>query len=51
MKTNVLVITGGVYSSLGKGIIASSIGCILKHGKYKASMLKLDPYLILILVY
>lgn len=45
MKTNIIVVTGGVYSSLGKGIIASSIGCILKHGKYKIAMLKLDPYL------
>lgn len=45
MRTNIIVITGGVYSSLGKGIIASSIGCILKSANYKVSMLKLDPYL------
>ena len=45
MKTKVIVITGGVYSSLGKGIVASSIGCILKHGNFSISMLKLDPYL------
>ena len=45
MKTKIIVITGGVYSSLGKGIIASSIGCILKHGNFKISILKLDPYL------
>lgn len=45
MKTKVIVITGGVYSSLGKGIIASSIGCILTNSNFKVSMLKLDPYL------
>lgn len=45
MKTKIIVITGGVYSSLGKGIVASSIGCILKHGGFNLSMLKLDPYL------
>ncbi len=45
MKTKIIVVTGGVYSSLGKGIVASSIGCILKHGNFKIAMLKLDPYL------
>ncbi|MGL4950483.1 MAG: CTP synthase [Mycoplasma sp.] len=45
MKTKVIVVTGGVYSSLGKGIIASSLGCILKHGGFSVTMLKLDPYL------
>lgn len=45
MKTKVIVVTGGVYSSLGKGIIASSLGCILKHGNFTVAMLKLDPYL------
>lgn len=45
MNTKIIVITGGVYSSLGKGIVCSSIGCILKNAGYKISMLKLDPYL------
>ncbi len=45
MKTKIIVVTGGVYSSLGKGIVASSIGCILKHGNFSIAMLKLDPYL------
>ncbi|MGL4951497.1 MAG: CTP synthase [Mycoplasma sp.] len=45
MKTKIIVVTGGVYSSLGKGIIASSLGCILKHGGFSVAMLKLDPYL------
>jgi len=45
MQTKVLVIFGGVYSSLGKGIIASSIGRILSELKFNVSMLKCDPYL------
>lgn len=45
MKTKIIVITGGVYSSLGKGIVASSIGRILKEFGFKISMQKLDPYL------
>ncbi|MGL4948095.1 MAG: CTP synthase [Mycoplasma sp.] len=45
MKTKIIVVTGGVYSSLGKGIVASSIGCILKHGGFSVAMLKFDPYL------
>lgn len=45
MKTKIIVITGGVYSSLGKGIVASSIGRILVENNFKVSMQKLDPYL------
>lgn len=44
-KTKIIVITGGVFSSLGKGIIAASIGRILKEKGFKVSALKLDPYL------
>ncbi|RLD15145.1 MAG: CTP synthetase [Caldiserica bacterium] len=40
-----IFITGGVMSSLGKGIIASSVGLILKAMGKKVSMLKFDPYL------
>jgi len=40
-----LFITGGVISSLGKGIAASSIGLLLERQGYKVAMLKLDPYL------
>lgn len=40
-----IFITGGVMSSLGKGIIASSIGLILKSMGKRVSMLKFDPYL------
>ena len=44
MAKNIFVI-GGVVSSLGKGIAASSIGLLLKKMNYKVGMLKLDPYL------
>ena len=43
-KTNILVITGGVFSSLGKGITASSIGCLLQNIGFKVINLKFDPY-------
>lgn len=38
-------VTGGVVSSLGKGITASSLGRLLKARGFKISMQKLDPYL------
>jgi CTP synthase len=45
MKAKVICIFGGVYSSLGKGIIASSIARILTEIGNKVSMMKFDPYL------
>jgi CTP synthase len=44
-KTRYIFITGGVLSSLGKGIAAASIGNLLESYGYKIAMLKLDPYL------
>ncbi len=38
-------VTGGVVSSLGKGIVASSIGAILEARNLKLSLIKLDPYI------
>ena len=38
-------ITGGVVSSLGKGITAGSTGTLLKKRGLKVSILKIDPYL------
>ncbi|MGB1776217.1 MAG: CTP synthase [Synechococcus sp.] len=38
-------ITGGVVSSIGKGIVAASLGRLLKSRGYSVSILKLDPYL------
>jgi CTP synthase len=40
-----IFITGGVTSSLGKGITASSIGRILKSRQLKITMQKFDPYI------
>ncbi len=44
-KSKFIVVTGGVVSSLGKGITAASIGCLLKGRGLKVTMLKFDPYL------
>ncbi len=40
-----IFITGGVVSSLGKGITAASLGCLLKSRGVKVSVVKLDPYI------
>lgn len=44
-KTKIIVLTGGVFSSLGKGLIIGSIGRILRTQGFRVSALKLDPYL------
>ena len=38
-------VTGGVVSSIGKGIVAASLGRLLKSRNYSVSIIKLDPYL------
>ncbi|GAB4212800.1 MAG: CTP synthase [Synechococcales cyanobacterium] len=43
--TKYVFVTGGVVSSIGKGIIASSLGQLLKARHYSVSILKLDPYI------
>jgi len=45
MATKFVFVTGGVVSSLGKGISASSIGLLLKRRGLKVFMMKFDPYL------
>jgi CTP synthase len=45
MATKFVFVTGGVVSSLGKGIFASSLGLLLKSRGLKVFMLKFDPYL------
>ncbi|MFQ5729557.1 MAG: CTP synthase [Waddliaceae bacterium] len=45
MKTKYLFFTGGVCSSLGKGLTAASIGMLLEKKGLRIAMLKLDPYL------
>ncbi len=44
-RTKYIFITGGVLSSLGKGIAAASIGNILESYGYSITIIKLDPYL------
>lgn len=39
-----LVITGGVISGIGKGILASSCGVLLKSMGYKITVIKIDPH-------
>ncbi len=43
--TKYIFVTGGVLSSLGKGITAASIGTLLKHSGFRVGVLKLDPYI------
>lgn len=43
--TKFVFITGGVVSSIGKGIVAASLGRLLKSRNYSVSILKLDPYI------
>jgi len=45
MSVKYLFITGGVCSSLGKGLTAASIGTLLEKKGLKIAFLKLDPYL------
>lgn len=45
METKYIFVTGGVCSSLGKGLSAASIGMLLEKKGYRIAMLKLDPYL------
>lgn len=45
MSPNYIFIFGGVMSGIGKGVIAGSIGALLKAGGFKVSCMKIDPYL------
>src|SRR4028119_669406 len=40
-----IFVTGGVVSSLGKGLAASSIGCLLEARGLSVALMKLDPYI------
>jgi len=44
-QTKYIFVTGGVLSSLGKGITAASVGTLLKHSGFRVGVLKLDPYI------
>ena len=43
--TKYIFVTGGVVSGLGKGIVAASLGRLLKLRGYKVAAQKLDPYM------
>src|ERR1700747_1456583 len=45
MAPKYIFVTGGVFSSLGKGVAASSIGCLLESRSFKVTLQKCDPYL------
>lgn len=45
MRTKYIFVTGGVVSSLGKGIAAASIGCLLESRGLRVTLQKFDPYL------
>src|SRR4030088_10307 len=45
MSAKYIFVTGGVVSSLGKGLAAASIGCLLEARGIKVNMMKFDPYL------
>jgi len=45
MSAKYVFVTGGVVSSLGKGLAAASIGCLLESRGLKVNLMKFDPYL------
>lgn len=40
-----ILVTGGVISGIGKGVIASSLGTILKSSGVRVTSIKIDPYI------
>lgn len=45
METKYIFVTGGVVSSLGKGIVSSSLACLLKARGFRVTIQKFDPYI------
>ncbi len=45
IKTKFIIVTGGVCSSIGKGVLVSSVGVLLKKAGYSLAVVKWDPYL------
>src|SRR5512146_2103874 len=45
MAAKYIFVTGGVVSSLGKGLAAASIGCLLESRGLRVNLQKFDPYL------
>ena len=44
-KIKYILVAGGVISGVGKGVISSSIGTLLKAEGYHVTCIKIDPYL------
>ena len=44
-RTRFIFVTGGVCSSLGKGISTASLGLLLEGHGYSVSIIKMDPYI------
>ena len=49
-KIKFIAVCGGSASGIGKGITVSSIALILKSSGYRVTMMKIDPYLVLITI-
>ncbi|MFO8151121.1 MAG: hypothetical protein R6T93_12615, partial [Trueperaceae bacterium] len=45
VDTKFVFVTGGVVSSLGKGITTSSVGALLRARGYRVTAVKIDPYI------
>ena len=45
VKTKFIFVTGGVVSSLGKGLASASIGALMESRGLKVTLLKMDPYI------
>ncbi|MCB1177791.1 MAG: CTP synthase, partial [Leptospiraceae bacterium] len=45
LKSKYIFITGGVCSSLGKGVTIAALGCLLESRGYKVALQKMDPYI------
>src|SRR5512136_845499 len=45
MKTKFIFVTGGVVSSIGKGLAAASLGALMENRGLKITLVKLDPYI------
>ena len=45
MSAKYVFVTGGVVSSLGKGLAAATIGCLLESRGLRVNLMKFDPYL------
>ena len=45
MSAKYIFVTGGVVSSLGKGLAAASMGCLLESRGLNVNLMKFDPYL------